>query len=120
MNENYYTKKEFEEIRDKIAKVITEDEELNKAFTVKRSSYEYAKKHNWNITVDVSRKNYDYLYESGTKTVHLVTKLMTKYSEFINKSENEFYFSGFDTRSDCAFYFNFQPVIIRAKQELMK
>ena len=116
---DYYNKKEYEEIRDKISAVVTGDEELAKAFAIKRSSYKYASENNWRITVDVTPKSYGTPGENGNETLKLVTKLMTKYNDFINDDENQFYFSSFDTRANCSFYFNFQPVVVKAKQELL-
>ena len=118
-NPDFYSKEEFEEIRDKIAAIITEDEELKEVFTVKKTSYKQAQKTNWNIVVDVSMKGYK-PFKDGNNAAYLVTKLITKYSEFINESENKFYFSYFNTRNDCAFYFRFQPVVIAAKEQLIR
>lgn len=112
-----FTKEEFNELRDEISNIFSD--ELGEYFKFTRSTYDWSSKHDFIIHVNVG-PNREYRKLKPEDKIRLLKDMFDSLSKFITDEKKNFTFINLDSKKYASFCFTFQPTSERVKKLLTR
>lgn len=113
--DSYFTKEEFEELRQNIADAFNVDG-LDEFYQIKKSSYDWSSRNSFYIVIDCYS---NFKNENPLTKLKAVKDLFDAAVKFIESDERNFTFIRVDSsKSPFNFSFSFQPTAVRARRLL--